>query len=450
MRFSTLFMGLCLFSCAFSAVAEPNLYQKTQQVQQQQAQSNRVRESQFQTVEADTQAKLNALLAQKATLDKQVSQLRQTFTDNAKNLAILHHQLQSDSESLADIFSEVRQSAQQLKTQLITTNLLSKNKIAAVDSLVTETTLPSLMQVSTYWQTLTDAIRSTRQVTSIAVPFVNGSGERSTITVDRLGAFGLIGEDGYLAWNAKQGFATLYSELPNNVPTLSQLQQSSDKAVVLDPAQGELLTQWGSSPTLWGRLQEGGLVGYVIVVLLFVGLGIASYRLWVLQIINQQIQKQLHDVSTPMDNPLGRIFKVYHSAPNRSVDVLELKLLEAVMDEQESLETGLPMLKLFAALAPMLGLLGTVIGMIETFQVITQMGNGDPKVMASGISMALVTTVLGLIAAMPLLLAHNLLSSRVDRIRHILEKQGIGLVAEQAEQQALCSTVTLSDPQAVA
>lgn len=92
------------------------------------------------------------------------------------------------------------------------------------------------------------------------------------------------------------------------------------------------------------------------------------------------------------------------------------------------------MLKLLAALAPMLGLLGTVTGMIETFQVITQFGNGDPKVMAGGISMALVTTVEGLIAAIPLLLAHNILSAQAETIRNILEKQGIGLVAQQAER----------------
>ncbi|MCL4124191.1 UNVERIFIED_CONTAM: hypothetical protein GTU68_045636 [Idotea baltica] len=95
------------------------------------------------------------------------------------------------------------------------------------------------------------------------------------------------------------------------------------------------------------------------------------------------------------------------------------------------------MLKLLAALAPMLGLLGTVTGMIETFQVITQFGNGDPKVMAGGISMALVTTVLGLVAAMPLLLTHNILSSQAESIRTILEKQGLSLVAEQAEKETI-------------
>src|SRR5690606_16973564 len=125
---------------------------------------------------------------------------------------------------------------------------------------------------------------------------------------------------------------------------------------------------------------------------------------------------------------------VYDTDQKRSVEALELRLLETIVDEQQGLERGLSMLKLLAALAPMLGLLGTVTGMIETFQVITQFGNGDPKVMAGGISMALVTTVLGLISAMPLLLAHNLLSAQADAIRSILEKQGISLVAAEAEK----------------
>ncbi|MEF1303475.1 MotA/TolQ/ExbB proton channel family protein, partial [Vibrio owensii] len=165
-----------------------------------------------------------------------------------------------------------------------------------------------------------------------------------------------------------------------------------------------------------------------------VGLIIALVRGVSLMIARQKIAKQLKNPTQPEDNPLGRILAVYQKDKHRSVEALELRLLEAVVDEQTHLEKGLSMLKLLAALAPMLGLLGTVTGMIETFQVITQFGNGDPKVMAGGISMALVTTVLGLVAAMPLLLAHNVLSSQAENIRNILEKQGIGLVAEQAER----------------
>jgi biopolymer transport protein ExbB len=135
-------------------------------------------------------------------------------------------------------------------------------------------------------------------------------------------------------------------------------------------------------------------------------------------------------------NALGRILSVYKYDSSPNVEALELRLYETILDEQQKLDRGLSMLKLLAALSPMLGLLGTVTGMIETFQVITEYGNADPKVMAGGISMALVTTVLGLVAAMPLLLLHNVLNSQAESIRTVLEKKGVGLVAQRAEQDA--------------
>jgi biopolymer transport protein ExbB len=150
--------------------------------------------------------------------------------------------------------------------------------------------------------------------------------------------------------------------------------------------------------------------------------------------VSRNVKAQLKTPETPKENPLGRVLAVYSDSKAQTVEALELRLLEVILDEQAKLEKGLSMLKLLAALAPMLGLLGTVTGMIETFQVITLFGTGDAKVMAGGISTALVTTVMGLVAAMPLLLAHNLLSTQAENLRNILEKQGIALVAELAEK----------------
>jgi len=204
--------------------------------------------------------------------------------------------------------------------------------------------------------------------------------------------------------------------------------------LVVDPSRGMMLEQLANTPSLSERLEHGGVVGKIILGLLAIGAVITLFRGSKLFIARQQIKAQLKKPQQPGNNPLGRVIGVYDKEQNRSVEALELRLLETIVDEQQSLEKGLSMLKLLAALAPMLGLLGTVTGMIETFQVITQFGNGDPKVMAGGISMALITTVLGLVAAMPLLLAHNILSTQADTIRNILEKQGISLVAEQAEK----------------
>lgn len=202
-----------------------------------------------------------------------------------------------------------------------------------------------------------------------------------------------------------------------------------------DPSGGDVLSLLGSAPSIDDRVRQGGAVGALILVLLCVGLLIALVRGVSLTRMRIAISQQIKNPTIPGDNPLGRVLKVYHDEPDRRLESLELRLLEVIVDEQQFCERGLSMLKLLAALAPMLGLLGTVIGMIETFQIITEVGNGDPKVMAGGISVALITTVLGLVAAMPLLLAHNVLSSQADAIRGTLEKVGIGLVAEQSELQ---------------
>ena len=113
---------------------------------------------------------------------------------------------------------------------------------------------------------------------------------------------------------------------------------------------------------------------------------------------------------------------------------LELKLAEAVLSEPPKLEQGLTLLKIIAAVAPLMGLLGTVTGMIITFQAITIFGAGDPKAMAGGISSALVTTVLGLLVAIPTVLLHTVVNGRSQRIIHVLNEQATGIVAEHSER----------------
>lgn len=280
------------------------------------------------------------------------------------------------------------------------------------------------------------------EISTNTIAFIDGEGRTQQVDAVRLGAMALVTEQGYISWNNRRQDAVAYQQQPAQgarFSSLTDLKQGEMQSLVLDPSQGLLFEQLALTPTLKQRLEAGGVIGNIILVLLAIGLGIAVYRGIVLAMARQRIQQQLKQSEPSSNNPLGRVLSVYDKEQNRSVEALELRLLEAVVDEQAGLEKGLSMLKLFAALAPMLGLLGTVTGMIETFQVITQFGNGDPKVMAGGISMALVTTVLGLVAAMPLLLAHNILSSQAETIRTILEKQGIGLVAEQAERESLAA-----------
>ncbi|WP_154171783.1 MotA/TolQ/ExbB proton channel family protein [Vibrio metoecus] len=429
-----------------SAYAADDLVQKANQDKAQQQQHNQQRESGFVQTEQELQAAKAALLTERNRLQKEADQLSTQFSDNENTLARLEETLRLETGSLGEMFGVVRQNAKELQNELdqSVTGVEPRAYQSSIDEVVAAKTLPSMAQLRGLWQAMNEEIQASAQVEPTEIAWLNGQGETQTEPALRLGSFGLVTKKGYVKWDNQRQQAVSYQQLPSDFPTLSRIQSLTSGDVVtmkVDPSRGLLLEQLALTPTLSQRLQAGGVIGNVILVLLGVGLIIALYRGAILATLRQKIKAQLKNPDQPGNNPLGRILAVYNKEQQRSVEALELRLLEAVVDEQNHLETGLSMLKLLAALAPMLGLLGTVTGMIETFQVITQFGNGDPKVMAGGISMALVTTVEGLIAAIPLLLAHNILSAQAEAIRNILEKQGIGLVAQQAELDCSAQSV---------
>ncbi|EGR2403725.1 motA/TolQ/ExbB proton channel family protein [Vibrio cholerae] len=441
LRKTTLALALSLpFAFASVANASTNsLVQQATQEKAQQQQHNQQREAGFVQTAQELQAAKAELLAERNRLQKEADQLSSQFSDNENTLARLEETLRLETGSLGEMFGVVRQNAKELQSELdqSVTGVEPRAHQQSIDDVVAAKTLPSMAQLRGLWQAMSEEIRASGQVQTTEIQWLNGQGETQTVPALRLGSLGLISEQGYVKWDNARQQALSYQQLPSDFPTFSHIRTLVDGDVVtmkVDPSRGVLLEQLALTPTLSQRLQAGGVIGNVILVLLGVGLIIALYRGAILATLRQKIKAQLKNPEQPGNNPLGRILAVYNKEQQRSVEALELRLLEAVVDEQNHLETGLSMLKLLAALAPMLGLLGTVTGMIETFQVITQFGNGDPKVMAGGISMALVTTVEGLIAAIPLLLAHNILSAQAETIRNILEKQGIGLVAQQAER----------------
>lgn len=437
---TTLALALSLpFAFASVANASNSLVQQATQEKAQQQQHNQQREAGFVQTAQELQAAKAELLAERNRLQKEADQLSSQFSDNENTLARLEETLRLETGSLGEMFGVVRQNAKELQSELdqSVTGVEPRAHQQSIDDVVAAKTLPSMAQLRGLWQAMREEIRASGQVQTTEIQWLNGQGETQTVPALRLGSLGLISEQGYVKWDNARQQALSYQQLPSDFPTFSHIRTLVDGDVVtmkVDPSRGVLLEQLALTPTLSQRLQAGGVIGNVILVLLGVGLIIALYRGAILATLRQKIKAQLKNPEQPGNNPLGRILAVYNKEQQRSVEALELRLLEAVVDEQNHLETGLSMLKLLAALAPMLGLLGTVTGMIETFQVITQFGNGDPKVMAGGISMALVTTVEGLIAAIPLLLAHNILSAQAEAIRNILEKQGIGLVAQQAER----------------
>lgn len=425
------------------------LLQKAKQENNSQRLYNKAREQGFQLTKKELEELKAELTHYKAELSAANEVLAKRFSDNEDKLTRLEEKLRLETGSLGEVFGVVRQNAKNLQKELNSsvTAVDAQTQRQVVDDIVKATELPSLKQLNGFWQAFIEQIDASGQVRQVQVPFVDGLGVSQEINAYRLGAYALVGENGYLKWMSDQANTQLYLTQPDKTPTFAQLTATTPKllALALDPSRGEILAQLALAPTWKDRLESGGIVGGIILALLAIGLLIAFIRGGILLHARTQIAKQLKRPQQPTDNPLGRVLSVYNKDKIHSAEALELRLLEVVVDEQATLEKGLAMLKLLAALAPMLGLLGTVTGMIETFQVITQFGNSDPKVMAGGISMALVTTVLGLVAAMPLLLAHNMLSTQAEAIRNILEKQGIGLVAEQAERD-LAGKTKASDP----
>jgi biopolymer transport protein ExbB len=202
----------------------------------------------------------------------------------------------------------------------------------------------------------------------------------------------------------------------------------------VDITRGQLLSLLIETPNLRERIEQGQAVGYVIIALGILGLLLSLERLITLGIAGRKVSAQLKSKEPAPDNALGRVLQVHQQNRNADTETLELKLGEAILQGDAALQRGMLFIKIISVVAPLLGLLGTVIGMIITFQAITLYGTGDPRIMAGGISTALMTTVLGLVVAIPMVLLHTFVNGRSRRIIQVLQEQSAGIVAEQAEK----------------
>jgi len=203
----------------------------------------------------------------------------------------------------------------------------------------------------------------------------------------------------------------------------------------LDPTAGTLLGAAVESPSLMERVEQGGPVGYLILGVGAIAALIAIFKIITLFGVSAAVKKQAANPGSPSaSNPLGRVLKSVADNPTNDTEAMELRLSEAIMKETPKLSSWLMFLKIVSVVAPLAGLLGTVLGMITTFQSITLFGAGDPKLMAGGISQALVTTVCGLVVAIPIVLLHTAAASKAKRVEEILEEQSAGMVARQLEK----------------
>lgn len=379
------------------------------------------------------------LLAQaQAALNEQkthAERLKADFDRQEAELAEQEKLLAQRVGHLGELFGVVRQSAGDIAGQWQDSLLNAQypQRLQRLKALAESRALPSAEDLDGFWMTLLEDLAASGRIERVELPVVGADGQRSVQPVLRVGSFSVYSDDAFLRYDADAGELLAPLRQPSGISQVNDYQRSNDPLATLpvDPSRGSLLAQLQRQPQLWDRVQQGGLVGWVILVLGAVGLLLAIWRMTYLAGVGRKVSRQMRELNHPRDdNPLGRIIGVLGPKPQLSdLETLELKLDEAILTETPPLERGQPLLKLLSAVAPLLGLLGTVTGMIVTFQAITQSGGGDSRLMADGISQALVTTVLGLVVAIPLLFLHSLLASRSKALIQLLEQQSAGLIA---------------------
>ncbi|MBL4832501.1 MAG: MotA/TolQ/ExbB proton channel family protein [Alcanivorax sp.] len=435
----------CLLSLTNFSVAE-DLITSAKEFRQFEAQINQAREAAF---SSDLKQQQTALAEAKKLLkqaQETADDLKVQFADNEEQITKASEALRLRTGSLGEMFGVVRQVANDLKSttadSLVRTNAELKKTPVDLNALASSKALPKLEDLKALWQTLRQEANLSGEITEFKAPTIQKDGSTQTQELVRIGAFSVISTDGYFLWDEQLQAFRLLARQPNEAGLIpAYLSGSSMANLAIDPSRGALLSINSVVPAWSERIQQGGTVGYIIMALGVIGLCLALWRLIALAVIEKGVRTQLSAVDTPSsNNALGRIIGVAQLdsatvSPSTNSELLEARLDEAVLKELPAIERGQGIIKLLAGVAPLLGLLGTVTGMIATFQAITAFGSGDAKLMASGISQALITTVLGLVVAVPLLLLHSWVASRSRALVQILDEQSAGIIAQSLEDK---------------
>lgn len=397
-------------------------------------QQERAREQQAQQDLASVSTELHSARARLAEAQRLSKVLASQFASNEKQLVELNTRWEQASGDMNEIFAVTRQGASDAVKLLGDSSVQGQypDRLTALKAMAQDKQVPDRAALALLPATLLQEIRESGRVVQFDGKVLNAQGTASEQALTRVGSFALFGSEGFLQPSG-EGLIPVLGLPAGLLSELIAYQGKEGEALPLDPSHGVLLEMQAQAPTFWQQVQQGGRVGAIIVLLAAIGLGIAAVRLWALSRELTLVRRQLKSGEYHADNALGRVLTVADKHPELSMETLELRLDEAILQETPRMERGIGMVKVIAAIAPMLGLLGTVTGMIGTFQAITQFGTGDPKIMAGGISMALITTVQGLVAAIPLILAHSLLQSRFTELSNVLEQQVAGILAERAE-----------------
>ncbi|WP_409425968.1 MotA/TolQ/ExbB proton channel family protein [Pseudoalteromonas sp. RW-H-Ap-1] len=455
MKLLTKMTKMAVFAASLSFVgtsiaAEPMnldaLLKTLEQGKSAQSEQNKQREQEFAARQNEqvqmlknTQAKRNQMLSESERLETQ-------FEENEVKLANLTDTLSKRMGSLKELFGVLQQvagdSSNKFATSVVSAEIAGRSTFMdeLAQKMGSTSKLASIEDIEKVWFELQREMTEQGKVSRFNTDVIVDGGNKVQKEVVRVGAFNLISDGQYLEYTPSTNTISQLTRQPSSrfTATAADLQQANTGVVpfALDPTGGSILGLLVQAPDTSEQVHQGGAVGYVILGVGLLALLIALERFVSLMLMGGKIRRQLKDDIARDDNPLGRVMKVKDQYPDVAHDTLELKLSEAILREMPKVTRNLTLIKIISVVAPLLGLLGTVTGMINTFQAITLFGTGDPKLMAGGISQALVTTVLGLVVAIPTVFLYTLLNTRSKGLLLILQEQSAGIIAKRSEKGA--------------
>lgn len=409
------------------------------------SQEARQREARFAQERNQQQNLLNQARAERTRQENESARLEALFEQNQQEIITARAALDERLGALKELFGVLQTVAGDAQGRFASslTSLQYPDReeflVELGSKMANANSLAQIEDIEQLWYELQREINESGNVVTFPYAVITADGAQETIDLTRVGTFNLVGRAGYYEFNTDGTVSELPRQPEGRFKSSAQALaaatgQGGAVEFGVDVTRGGILGLLVETPTLMDKFHEGGVVGYSIAALGVIGLLVAFIRFLGLSNDSRKVSAQLKRDSASTDNPLGRVLAAYESNQGADTETIELKLSEAALKEMPGLTKGLLFIKVVGVVAPLMGLLGTVTGMIKTFQVITLYGAGDPKMMAGGISQALVTTVLGLVVAIPMVLLHTLVSGQSKKIINVLQSQSAGLVAQHSEK----------------
>jgi biopolymer transport protein ExbB len=427
------------------AASMSELLRLIEQGQARDSREARQREAAFAQARNQQQSLLNQARGERTRQENVSQQLENQFEQNQQRIITARQALNERMGALRELLGVLQTVAGDTQGRFAAslTNIELPDRgdflVELGSKLAGASNIPEIEEIERLWHMMQQEIVETGRTVRFNHLVTRADGEQEEVEVIRVGAFNLVSENGFLEYRDDGIFELQRQPEARFTGTASAMINADPGEAVdfgIDVTRGGILALLVESPTIRDRIEQGGIVGYTIIALGIIGLLIAIMRWLALSTADRKVKAQLKRDAASTDNPLGRVLAAYESNRGADTETVELKLSEAALKEMPALTKGLLFIKVTAAVAPLMGLLGTVTGMIKTFQVITLYGAGDPKMMAGGISQALMTTVLGLCVAIPMVLLHTVVSGKSRKIVNILQSQSAGLVAQHSERNA--------------